>query len=462
MSDFDAIVVGAGPAGVSAAITMVNGGLSVALLERGPYPGAKNLMGGVLYTDILETILPDFRGLGAPLERHVAEKRWSILSPDTSTTVGFRSAKWDEVPNNHSYTVLRARFDKWYAAQAEKLGVELICGVVVDELLADDMGRVIGVRTRVAEGEDPAQGELHAPVVVLSEGANALLAEKEGLRTPLETRDMALSVKEVIKFDEEKILDRFGLEGDQGVAWEFLGDATKGLPGAGFIYTNRDTLSVGVVAYLDELDEAGLSPVELLNRFKDHPAVRPLLRGGELVEYGAHMIPETGFDRKPQVMKDGLLVVGDAAGLVSTSPKHEGSNFAMASGVMAGETVLEAREKGDYTTIGLSGYSRRLGESFVHAKMEQFRDWPKFLRDNPHMLASWPSALAAAGEAMLKVDNGIGGAKAPDLESQLLDIFNRKIGLLPFAMTAIQLRGALRAFGWGKTDKVVEYIARNW
>jgi electron transfer flavoprotein-quinone oxidoreductase len=176
------------------------------------------------------------------------------------------------------------------------------------------------------------------------------------------------------------------------------------------------------------------------------------------------MIPETGFDRRPQVMKDGLLVVGDAAGLVSTSPKHEGSNFAMASGVMAGEAVIEAKGKQDFTIIGLSAYKKKIDGSFINTKMEKFRDWPKFLRDNPHMLASWPSALAAAGEAMLAVDNEEQkrpGAPA-DLESKLLDIFNRKIGLLPFAMTAMQLRGALRAFGWGKTDKVVEYIARNW
>lgn len=458
MSDFDAIVVGAGPAGVSAALAMARRNLKVALLERGPYPGAKNLMGGVLYTDVLAEILPDFLERGAPLERHVSEKRWSLLSAEAASTVSFRTAAWDRAPYNHSHTVLRARFDRWFAAQAEAEGVELICGVVVDELLKDEKQRVTGVRTRVAEGGAAAEGDLKAPVVLLAEGANSLLAEREGLKPPMAGADAALSVKEVINFDEEKIADRFNLEDGQGVAWEFLGEATSGLPGAGFVYTNRDTLSVGVVVFLEELTRSGKTPAEVLDAFKAHPAVRPLLRGGELLEYGAHLIPETGFNRLPLLCKDGLLVVGDAAGLVSTSPRHEGSNYAMASGRMAGEAAAEAHACGDFTISGLAGYRRRLEESFIIKNMEKYRDWPAFLHMHPHLFASWPAAFSEMAQAMLEV----GGDPNADTEARLLDLFQRRVGLMPFGMTLFNLRNALRILGYGKSDKWMEYVARNW
>lgn len=458
MSEFDVIVVGAGPAGASAALTLARGGLRAALLERGPYPGSKSLMGGVLYTDVLARTLPDFRERGAPLERHVAKKGMSILSGGAETAVSYRSAAWDAPPHNHSHTVLRARFDRWYASQAEAEGVEVLSGVVVDRTLKDRDGRVVGVQVRQPEGSPAEQGELRAPVVIAADGAVSLLAEAEGLRPPLAGGTVALGVKEVLGLPRETIEERFGLQGDQGSAWEYVGAATGGLRGAGFVYTNRESLSVGAVVYLSELAARQTNPADLLDRFKAHPAVAPLVQGGELLEYGAHLIPETGYDRLPMLCKDGFLLAGDAAGLVSTSPRHEGSNYAMASGVLAAETVLEAHRTGDFTTGALSAYRRKLDESFVLKDMEHYRDWPAFLERNPHVLAAWPEALSAMAETLLRV----GGPPQPEREGELWELFQRRVGLLPFAMTAFQLRNALRIAGYGKSDKLMDYIARNW
>ncbi|TLN24198.1 FAD-binding protein, partial [bacterium] len=373
MHDFDSIVIGAGPSGISAAITMARAGMKVAVLERGPYPGSKNLMGGVLFTNVLDTLIPDFIARGAPVERHVSKKTLSILSRDAETAISFRTRNWDAPPHNHSFTVHRARFDRWFAKEAEALGVELYCGVVADELLKDGDGRVRGVRTRMPEGQNPSEGDLTAPVVILAEGANSLLAEKEGMKEPLKGHDVAACVKEVLKLPVSVIEDRFGLDGDQGAAMEFIGEATSGVPGAGFIYTNRDTVSIGLILFLEELSAEGISPVDALDRFKAHPAVAPLIRGGELMEYGAHLLPETGFNKLPLLAKDGLLLVGDAAGLISTSPRHEGSNFAMASGMLAGEAAAEAFKAGDFTAASLSSYKRKLEESFIMKDLEHYR-----------------------------------------------------------------------------------------
>ena len=457
MSEFDAIVVGAGPAGTSAAITLSRAGLNVALLERGSYPGSKNLFGGVLYTDVLEHIIPDFREKGAPLERYVAKKCLSVLSDRGELGISFQAPSWNEHPHNHSYTVLRSRFDRWYATQAEAEGVTLVTDVVVDRTLKDRDGSVVGVQVRMPKDEDAVLGHLTAPAVIVADGANSLLAEAEGMRLAIEGNHMMVGVREVLALPREKIEDRFNIEQDQGVAWEFIGEATGGLPGAGFIYTNRETLSVGVIAFIADLAAMKTNPAELLARFKAHPAVAPKLRGAELVEYGAHMIPETGYDRLGLMYKDGLLLAGDAAGLVNTSPQHQGTNYAMASGVMAAETVLEAHSKSCYSAAVFSGYHKRLAESFVLKDLEHFRSWPAFLQNNQHVFSAWPEAIVS----MIEEISRVGGTAWSEREDKVQQTFRNKIGVLPFARTAFELRNALRVFGYGKAEKIFS-LAGDW
>lgn len=456
---YQAVVVGGGPAGVAAAMTMVRHGLrEVLLLERGAQPGCKNVSGGILFTPSLERLVPRIWETDAPLERPVTRRTFSVLSARDAASFSYAGGDWTAPPYNHSFTVLRAPFDRWLAARAESEGVIILPGVTVDELVKDDRGRVIGVRTRVEPGSDPDEGVIGADLVILAEGANALIAEREGLRPRTLPQDGAVAAKEVIGLPAGVIRDRFCLGEPGGEGREYYGDSVKGLFGSGFIYTNRDSLSVGVAVSIKDLSASGLTPNDILEHFKAHPAVAPLLAGGETLEYSAHMIPEGGYHRLGRLVADGVIAVGDAAGLVNVSPYHEGANLAIASGIMAGETAVEAIGRGDLSAASLEGYRRRLEESFVLQDMRKFAEMPNFLRENPHVFSSWPSAaLAALGDLL-----AISEAPKQAAENRAMGRLSREVGLLPLLTTLWGWRGATRSFFYDGTEKAIDYLKRNW
>src|SRR5207302_2928231 len=179
--EFDAIVVGAGPGGVSAALTMARGGLSVVLFERGERPGVKNVMGGVMYGRMLADVVPECWKT-APMERVVTDERLWLTTADSVVTAGHKHLPHTVEPPN-AFTVLRVPFDGWFAAQAEAAGALLIPGTTVEDVIREH-GRVVGVRTGREEGE------LRAHLVVIADGANSFLVQKAGLGRPLEPNAM--------------------------------------------------------------------------------------------------------------------------------------------------------------------------------------------------------------------------------------------------------------------------------
>ncbi|WP_255196683.1 FAD-dependent oxidoreductase [Halorarius litoreus] len=411
---FDAIVVGAGLAGSAAALTMAREGLDVIMLERGPAPGTKNVFGGVLYTPTVRA-LTEFDS--APLERFVAGKRFSVLSDEgDETAISMRPDAWREDPHNDSFTVLRGDFDKWFADQAVSAGATLITETTVTGLVRDG-GRIVGVET------DRPDGTLRAPVVVLAEGANSLVTEGASLKPRPEREDVAVSAKEVRKFDTSVIEDRFRLADDAGAAYTYFGDgAVPGAVGGGFIYTNKRTVSIGVVYRIADV-AAGITPEQALNRFKSHPAVAPLVRGGTLVEYSAHAIPEGGADAMPDLVHDGAVVIGDAAGLVLNSGVHlEGTNMAVESGHLAGLAIARAADDHRSDREALARYPEWLEESFVVENLRRY-GWfqDAVAADRDFLFGDLPTALAGAEAEFFRVDRGSKQAHTAAARRQLLD-----------------------------------------
>jgi electron transfer flavoprotein-quinone oxidoreductase len=392
---FDAIVVGAGPSGNAAAYTLARAGRKVLQIERGEYPGSKNVQGAILYSDALEKLIPDFRE-DAPLERHLIEQRMWVLDDESYVGSTYRSADFSKPPHNR-YTIIRAQFDKWFSRKVQEAGALLICETTVTDLLIDDQ-RVIGVQT------DRTGGSIYADVVILADGVNSLLARKAGFRPELDPKDVALAVKEIHFLPQPVIEQRFNVNGNQGVVIEMAGKITRGMVGTGFLYTNKESLTIGVGCMLSDFKRQKLSPYALLEQMKHHPSIKPLLEGGEMKEYTAHLIPEGGYKAIPKLYGDGWLVVGDS-GMFVNAVHREGSNLAMTSGQMAGETVAELLEQGKpMTAANLARYRKKLDASFLMKDLKKYRDMPEILHKNHQFFTTYPEMLNQAAHTMLKVD----------------------------------------------------------
>lgn len=423
---FDAIVVGAGPSGNAAAYTLAKAGLKVLQIERGEYPGSKNVQGAILYSDALERIIPDFRE-DAPLERHIIEQRVWVLDDESFVGSHYRSDNFNKPPYNR-YTIIRAQFDKWFSQKVQEAGALLICETTVSELLLDG-DRVVGVVT------DRLGGSVYADIVILADGVNSVLARKAGFRPELRPADVALAVKEIHFLPQEVLESRFNISGDAGVVIEMVGKITKGMMGTGFLYTNKESLTIGVGCVLSDFKKQGCSPNQLLEEMKAHPAIAPLMEGGEMKEYAAHLIPEGGYNAIPRIFGNGWLVVGDA-GMFVNSVHREGSNLAMTSGRIAAETVLELAAAGKpFTQSNLAVYREKLDASFVMKDLKKYRHMPGILHRNPQFFTTYPELLNQAAHTMLRVD----GVDKKTKEREVRSSFARKRSLLGLVGDAYKL-----------------------
>jgi len=258
-------------------------------------------------------------------------------------------------------------------------------------------GKVVGVKA----GDD----ELEANVVILADGVNSILGEKLGLVKRISPHNVAVGAKELIELPQDVLESRFNLQGDEGMAWMFAGTPSDGRMGGGFLYTNKTSISLGVVIGLEGIGDAKKSVPQMLEDFKEHPAVKPLIKGGKMIEYSGHLVPEGGFNMLPNLTSDGVMIVGDAAGFcLNVGYTIRGMDLAVASAEAAALTVIDAKKSGDFSKAGLAGYRKRLEEGFVLKDLNLYKRLPSFMESNTRVFDAYPKLMSNVMQDLFVID----------------------------------------------------------
>lgn len=368
--DFDVVVIGGGVAGCVSALKLAEAGRSVVLSERGETAGSKNLSGGVFYCRVMEQAIPGFVDR-APVERRITRNTISFLNATSHVNIDYYDRRLAEPVN--AVSVLRAKLDPWLAEMCEDAGVMVMPGVRVDSLLKEG-DQVVGVRS----GED----ELRAHLVVAADGVNSFIARDAGIRAKEPMKHLAVGVKSVFGLPRQVLEDRFHLTGDEGVAYAIVGDATQGVAGGGFLYTNTDSISIGTVLRLDDLAAKGLTSSDVHDHFLANPAIGPFLKDAELLEYGCHLTIEDGPAMvKHDLTRPGLMIVGDAAGFtLNTGLTIRGMDLAAGSALAAVKAANAALDAGDFSQAAMDRYVTEFNATFVGADMKTYAKAPAFLK----------------------------------------------------------------------------------
>ena len=419
MSDdkFDVIVVGAGPAGSACAYTLAKAGKNVLLLERGNSPGSKNVSGGRLYTYALELLEPGMYKR-APLQRKIVREQIMMLGDKSAMTIDYGDHSGED--GAQSYSVVRASLDEWFSGEVEAQGATVGSGILVDGLLEEN-GKIVGIRS----GED----EMRADVVVAADGVNSLLGQKAGLFRDVKARAVGVGVKETIELPDEVISQRFALQPDQGAARVALG-CTEGISGGAFFYTNKGSISLGIVFNPKQAAKHGRQIQDIFQDFKMHPAILALIEGGTTIEYGAHLVPEMGYYGIPRRLhREGMLVIGDAAQFgINTGVIIRGMDLAIVSGLAAARAILAT------TNLAETGpaYMKQLEELSLLPNMRVYAKAHNLFA-MPRLFQEYPKLANDALKFVFSVDG-----KVPEKMSKVLMKIVKKNATL----------GQLAADGW--------------
>ncbi|MDO6595178.1 electron transfer flavoprotein-ubiquinone oxidoreductase [Neptuniibacter sp. 1_MG-2023] len=377
--EFDVVIVGAGPAGLSAACKLMQQAqaaeqeMTVCVVEKGSEVGAHILSGAVVESRALDELFPEWKELGAPLNTPVVEDQIFMLKNETSSIKVPNMFVPKTMHNHGNYIVSLGNLCRWLAEQAEQLGVEIFPGFAASEVLYNEDGSVKGIATGdmgVSASGEHKDGympgmELHAKYTIFSEGCRGHLGkeliERYDLAAQSDAQHYGLGIKELWDVDPDKHQPGLVLHGS---GWPLTGESSGGF----FLYhTENNQVVVGLIVDLNYKNPY-LSPFDEFQKLKHHPVLKQYLDGGKRVSYGARAITKGGFNALPKMTFPGGIVAGCNAGTLNFS-KIKGTHTAMKSGMLAAEAIFDALQSSSAGGEDLNSFADKFKASWLYDEL---------------------------------------------------------------------------------------------